>query len=428
MGVRFSLVYPTRHRPELIRQALRFLTHQTYPDFEVIVSDNYTDPALSCEEICRDSGLANLRYVRPPAPVGMVENWNHGYRFATGDYVAYFTDKMLLLPDTLARAAGAIGESGFEIVSWPDAGYTPSRIPDYFGAGTFTYTTRSNKPYLRFDPREELSRKGRASVRRSQQDAASYARGKICFGAFSRVLCDRIIRRAGALFHPIAPDYTSMILGLSLARSAGQLSGSGIVHLMTDLSNGALTATRDDLALRFLRDLGGLDQILAELPVPGVYSSQNNIVARDYSALRKRFGLEFDFDLAQWLVYMEEDLQDPGRSWSSSGREAEHKAAFTSFLSRLDQSQRQRFEALRARPVVPEQAPARATRTAFDAIGTGLKRTAVSILPRHVIRLLKSVAARPATARHSTLESVRCESIDDVLRALPHAVAPGSPS
>jgi glycosyltransferase involved in cell wall biosynthesis len=98
MVATFSLVYPTRHRPEFIAQALRILEAQGHEGFEVVVSDNYTDPDLSCETVCRRSSLARLTYVRPPAPVDMVDNWNHALAHATGDYVAFLTDKMFVLP------------------------------------------------------------------------------------------------------------------------------------------------------------------------------------------------------------------------------------------------------------------------------------------------------------------------------------------
>ena len=138
MQPRFSFVYPTRHRPEFIRQALRILETQRHESFEVIVCDNYLDPTMSCEEICRASSLANLTYVRPPQPVGMVENWNHALQFTTGDYVSYLTDKMFVLPDAMGHIELAIDSaSGPEIVSWTTDIYNPARYADYFGGGRY---------------------------------------------------------------------------------------------------------------------------------------------------------------------------------------------------------------------------------------------------------------------------------------------------
>jgi glycosyltransferase involved in cell wall biosynthesis len=106
--LRFSLIYPTRHRQKFIGVALNFLLKQKYDDFEVIVSDNYSDPSLSCEDVCKKSPLKNIKYIRPPEPIGMVDNWNYALGHATGDYIFFFTDKMFLLPETLSNAGAAL--------------------------------------------------------------------------------------------------------------------------------------------------------------------------------------------------------------------------------------------------------------------------------------------------------------------------------
>ncbi len=277
MTPRFSLVYPTRHRPEFIQQALRILETQRHGDFEVVVCDNYIDPALSCEQICRDSGLANLTYVRPPQPVGMVENWNHALQFTTGDYVCYLTDKMFVLPDALGHVERALGAAGgTESVSWTTDIYNPASFADYFGGGRYWSVPSDVRSglYRRYSPTHELDRRGRAEVSRGEQSASEYARGKIVFGAYRRQLVERIVSRYGALFHNINPDYTSMMLGLTEAQDAIELALSCVVSVNTDISNGVLADTSDTAALGFLDSLaGGGEHILPNMLVPGLYAS-----------------------------------------------------------------------------------------------------------------------------------------------------------
>ncbi|MDQ2854169.1 MAG: glycosyltransferase family 2 protein, partial [Chloroflexota bacterium] len=272
MGPRFSIVYPTRHRPEFVRQALRILDTQRHGSFEVVVCDNYVDPALSCEQICRDSGLANLKYVRPPRPLGMVENWNHALPFATGDYVAYLTDKMFVLPDALGLIERAIDSArGPDIVSWTGDAFNPATWADYFGDGMYVGVSslvRSER-YRRFSPARELNRRGRADVSRGEQSWSDYSRGKLVFGAYRRELLERIVQRYGAVFHNISPDYTSMVLGLTEAHDAIELALSCVVSVNTDISNGMLSDTNDAAALAFLNSLaGGAESILPNMLVP----------------------------------------------------------------------------------------------------------------------------------------------------------------
>jgi glycosyltransferase involved in cell wall biosynthesis len=339
MTPRFSLVYPTRHRPEFIQQALRILETQRHANFEVVVSDNYLDPALSCDQICRDSGLANLTYVRPPQPVGMVENWNHALQFATGEYVCYLTDKMFVLPDALAHIERAIHAArGPEIVSWTSDAFNPASYADYFGDGSYVGVPSHPRTRLfrRYSPRRELSRRGRGEASRGEQTWPDYCRGKLVFGAYRRELLDRVVKRFGAPFHSISPDYTSMVLGLSEARSAIELPVSCVVSVNTDISNGMMSDNDDSAALAYLSSLaGGADAILPNLLVPGLYASLHNWVAHDFLTLKRAFGLRFRFNIPNWLVYCREDIYRPGRRWSDPRVEAEQKQILATFLESL---------------------------------------------------------------------------------------------
>jgi glycosyltransferase involved in cell wall biosynthesis len=340
MSARFSIVYPTRHRPEFVRQALRILETQRHDSFDVVICDNYLDPALSCEEICRDSSLANLIYVRPPRPVGMVENWNHALQFATGDYICYLTDKMFVLPDALGRIERAIDAArGPEIVSWTSDAYNPESYADYFGDGLYFVLSSGGRPdrYRSFSPVRALDRRGRGEVSRGEQNSSDYSRGKLAFGAYRRELVQRIVKRSGALFHNINPDYTSMVLGLAEARSAIELTASCVVSVNTDISNGMLCDTDDAAALRFLNSLaGGAESIMPKLLVPGLYVSVHNWVAHDYLALRTDFDLSFAFNVVNWLVYCHEDVYRPSRHWSDARVEAEQKGLLDAYLASLN--------------------------------------------------------------------------------------------
>jgi hypothetical protein len=338
MATTFSLVYPTRHRPEYVREALRILEIQGHDGFEVVVCDNYVDPALSCEDICRESRVPNLRYVRPPRPVGMVENWSHALPYASGDYVAFLTDKMFVLPGALGRVEQAVAAAGNpDIVSWTSDGYNPARFRDSLGDGVYVEVTPPFRdPFRAYDPARELDRRGEAAVSRHELSSADYGRGKLAFGAYARTLIERIIEHHGALFHTINPDYTSMVLGLSRAGSAIELASSCVVSVNTDISNGWQTDVNDAAMLAFYESLaGGAAAILPKLLVPGVYASQHNGVAHDYLAMKRAYDLPFRFDEVNWLTYVWEDVHRPGRRWSDAGVEADQKGLLRAHLDAL---------------------------------------------------------------------------------------------
>ena len=397
MSTRFSLVYPTRHRPEFVRQALRILESQRHDSFEVIVCDNYVDPALSCEQICRDSALPNLKYVRPPRPVGMVENWNHSLQFATGDYISYLTDKMFVLPDALRRIEQAIDSAGGpESVSWISDAYNPDSYADYFGAGNYRSSPSDVRsgPYQHYSPADELDRRGRAEVSRSEQSSSDYCRGKLVFGAYRRELVGRIVDRYGALFHNINPDYTSLVLGLTEARDGIELAASCVVSINTDISNGMLSDTSDTQALGFLNSLsGGAERILPNLLVPGLYASQHNQVAHDFLTLKRAFGLVFEFNTVNWLVYCNEDISRPDRRWSDARVEAEQRGLLRAFVASLEPAVVAELEArIAARAAPKPEPPARAMRRLLGR----LLRASHLLTPLHFTSLQAAVQSSGA--------------------------------
>ena len=341
MAPRFSLVYPTRHRPDFVAQALAFVREQGDADnFEVIVCDNFIDPELSCEDVCIASGLTNIRYVRPTAPLGMVDNWNYAVQFATGDYVCIFTDKIFLLPGALERIDRALTYVHEpEIISWVSDAFQPSRYPDYFGAGEYTATQADDAtaaPAVAYEPLDALRIKCRGDVSRYEQTPSQYCRGKMVFGAYSRELIGRIVAKYGQLFLDISPDYTSMVLALAEAKSACELSSSAVVSIATDISNGVLTSTNDALSLKYLRLLSGnINDMMANTLVPGLYASQANIVSHDYLAVQRRYGIDVTLDVRNWLVYCIEDLSRPDRVWSSADVEQEQTNIMHRFIGAL---------------------------------------------------------------------------------------------
>src|SRR6266576_2940044 len=96
---RFSVVVPTRDRPDLLEFCLESLAGQTAEDVEVVVSDN---PAQTpAREVFDRWSRPGWRYVRPERPVPMHENFERACAEATGDYVAVVIDKTVLQPSAL---------------------------------------------------------------------------------------------------------------------------------------------------------------------------------------------------------------------------------------------------------------------------------------------------------------------------------------
>ena len=282
----------------------------------------------------------------------MIDNWNFSLSKASGDYLCFFTDKMMLLPDTLQNLVDVLSCEQHDIVSWIYDRYNP-QSDDVFGPGLHISAKnfflegekQSPGPY---DPREALQIKASCHKPRNQFNSSEYARGKICFGAYSRRLVDKAIRLFGQLFHHYSsPDYTSMILASSSADSAYELAEAGVAHISSKISNGGKNTTNDQACLNAFKSLENGLSMLTELPVPKLYSSMHNCVLHDYTTLKEKFSLEYEVDMVKWLVHISEDLYLKDRVWSSHEVEKKQKEILRKFISsNLNSEEKARYERL----------------------------------------------------------------------------------
>ena len=87
---------PTRNRAQYLLLALESAFQQTYPNLEIIVSDNAcTDETPSMLAAISDR---RLRVLRQETMLSMVENWNRCVGAATGQYFLLLSDDDLLEP------------------------------------------------------------------------------------------------------------------------------------------------------------------------------------------------------------------------------------------------------------------------------------------------------------------------------------------
>lgn len=304
---RFSIVVPTRDRPDLLEFCLESLAEQTFPDVEVVVSDNpLRTPSREVFDRCARPGW---RYLRPEQPLSMHDNFELGCDEASGDYVSVLIDKTVLHPSALELAARTLErEPDVDIVTWWNDGYNPVDEARDARPGRFLASATVVEPE-RFDPLDVLARRFANEARRGV-DPVLYYRGKIVFGAYSRELLDRIRAQAGRVFHPLAPDYTSMVPACVLARGAIDLGRPLLVSYNSSRSNGRLQSLDPAHARNFIKAAD--PAIVDALPIAGLYSSQHNVVAYDLvsSAARCPSGSTPSLDLVNLARRAREDLAE----------------------------------------------------------------------------------------------------------------------
>lgn len=95
-----SVIIPAHNRPEQLARALGSVVAQSFRDFEVLVVDDGSRPALDgVVRACHDS---RVKYLRHREPLGASAARNTGIRHARSDFIALLDDDDSWEPDKLS--------------------------------------------------------------------------------------------------------------------------------------------------------------------------------------------------------------------------------------------------------------------------------------------------------------------------------------
>lgn len=306
----FSIVIPTRDRPQLLRYALESVKQQTYQNYECIVVNN-SDQEDSTKEVFTEMVLDDSRFIydRPEKCLPMHENWEFGISKSSGEYVSILTDKILLLPDCLELAQSYIRRAHErpEVLSWWSDGYDFLHEEEDH-QGFYKPFWEFRFPFVALG-KKELKRRISFTRPRSQ-DGFLYFRGKICFGIYHKGLIDEIKLKSN-LFEKFSPDYTSLTAALCTANKIHDMGRVGCISLNSNLSNGRACEQSSQKAIDFIKKTDPELSILNELPVKNRFESVHNFVARDYLAIMSIFkNRNFTINIKNLRLRVYEDLKN----------------------------------------------------------------------------------------------------------------------
>lgn len=104
-----SIVIPTyNQRPEFLRASIESALAQTYPNVEVVVSDNHSTnevPEILREYAAQD---ARVRVVKPPEHLKLTSHFDFAVKQSRGDIFGILSSDDLLKPDAVAVLAQAL--------------------------------------------------------------------------------------------------------------------------------------------------------------------------------------------------------------------------------------------------------------------------------------------------------------------------------
>ena len=94
-----SIGIPTFNRPELLRQALESARSQTYPNLEILVSDNESTDAQTSKILAEASAIDfRIKTYHQKKNIGATANFEFLLNIATGDFFTWLADDDLMHP------------------------------------------------------------------------------------------------------------------------------------------------------------------------------------------------------------------------------------------------------------------------------------------------------------------------------------------
>ncbi len=128
--LKFTVVIPTRNRPDTFLQTLNNVLDQDYSDFQVLVADNSSGDATF--DIVRNVNDPRVKYLKTGPGLSMSANWERALGDIDDGWVTFLGDDDALLPGSLLKvndlaqrySVSAIRSNGANY-TWPGDGNHP---------------------------------------------------------------------------------------------------------------------------------------------------------------------------------------------------------------------------------------------------------------------------------------------------------------
>ncbi len=259
----FSILVPTRDRPETLRHTLATLTSQPGDDYEIVVADNCSGP--ESRRIVDALDPNRVRYIRSDEILPMAINWERGLQLCAGEYITVLGDDDGFLPSTLELCRRVVSATSCDMLAWrPHTYWWPDTIVPWarnllsvhFGDGGRWFNSR---------PLLEEFYAGRAGFGLLPMIYQAF---------FHRGLVEEASRRYGGFFVPTdtAPDVASGIVGLHLTETYIQSARGLTIRGNSGKSNGTAQWVRSlgakQREVYFREERVGLKGIIHEALVP----------------------------------------------------------------------------------------------------------------------------------------------------------------
>jgi len=209
MDPQFSILVPTRQRPDTLLATLATLIWHPGDDYEIVVADNFGDEDVAAVIDAAQQRHPRIKHIRSDRVLPMSENWERGLAACSGEYISVLGDDDAFLPSTLDVVRKLIAISQARVISW--------ETHTYWWPDTIVHWNR-NKLYVSLGNLDVAWIQSRPALVNTYRNSVSFGRLPMIYNGFvHRDVINSVIDRFGAYFVPAfaPPDVTSGIINLA---------------------------------------------------------------------------------------------------------------------------------------------------------------------------------------------------------------------
>jgi hypothetical protein len=263
-----AIIIPTRNRSKLLPIALRGVLEIAWPSIEILVSDNSTDAdeLQRNQSYCTTLQNPNLRYIRPPQPLGMSQHWEFAIGQTNAEYISVPSDRIYLWHDLfeigfremIARGAEALSYGSDQVLNLDELGL------------------RIDEPHL--ETRQFVEVPGYSLLEDFARGYYPVAAPRLANSIIKRSLLERMRNAAGHLCGGFSPDIYFACLALTQIDTGLHYHAKVFTGFGNKESNGTsfTTGVLSDAAKDFLSQKQ--HSLLAKSPYPTVMSQANGMI------------------------------------------------------------------------------------------------------------------------------------------------------
>ena len=139
MSRKFTVIIPTRERPDTFEWALRTCVSQPYENLRIIVSDNFSQDRT--RDIVSSLQDPRVKYINPGQRISMSDNWEFALKHVEDGYLMYLGDDDGLLPNIFDQINDIFSEYDLPVLTWKyNTYYWPNfALPSYRNKVTISF-------------------------------------------------------------------------------------------------------------------------------------------------------------------------------------------------------------------------------------------------------------------------------------------------